>query len=209
MTMNFDTLVLGGGIIGVSVALHLQQRGLVVALVDRSYPGSETSFGNAGLIQRERIYPHAFPRSLGELLRNARNRSPEVRYHVSAMLKLAPFLARYWWHSEPSRHTTIARANAVLIENSVSEHRVLAEAVGATHFFRRDGWIKMFRTSRRYEQDLRLLDKWRDEFDVSYDPLDATEFYTLEPDLKPGVAGAIRYNTSESVSDPQALIHAC
>ncbi|MFP3693116.1 winged helix-turn-helix domain-containing protein, partial [Burkholderia sp. SIMBA_048] len=38
------------------------KRGLAVALVDRKAPGNETSFGNAGLIQREGVYPYAFPR---------------------------------------------------------------------------------------------------------------------------------------------------
>ena len=62
--MRFDTLVLGAGIVGVSVAVHLQKRGRAVALVDRRAPGFETSFGNAGLIQREGVYPYAFPRDL-------------------------------------------------------------------------------------------------------------------------------------------------
>jgi NADPH-dependent 2,4-dienoyl-CoA reductase/sulfur reductase-like enzyme len=33
-----DAIVLGAGIVGVSVALHLAKRGLAVALVDRSDP---------------------------------------------------------------------------------------------------------------------------------------------------------------------------
>ena len=52
--MNADCLVLGAGIVGVSVALHLLQRDRSVALVDRRGAGEETSFGNGGLIQRER-----------------------------------------------------------------------------------------------------------------------------------------------------------
>lgn len=36
--MDFDVIVLGAGIVGVSVALHLQDRGRKVALVDRSAP---------------------------------------------------------------------------------------------------------------------------------------------------------------------------
>jgi glycine/D-amino acid oxidase-like deaminating enzyme len=77
--MKFDTVVLGAGIVGVCVAVHLQKRGRQVALVDRKLPGNETSFGNAGLIQREGVYPYAFPRALGTLLRYARNQSPDVR----------------------------------------------------------------------------------------------------------------------------------
>lgn len=64
-----DTIVLGAGIVGVCVAIHLQRRGRNVQLVDRREPGRETSYGNAGIIQREGVRPRAFPRDLGELLR--------------------------------------------------------------------------------------------------------------------------------------------
>ena len=99
--MEFDAVVLGAGMVGVSVALHLQQRGWNVALVDRKAPGLEASFGNAGLIQSEAVYPYAFPRDWGQILHYASNQAPDVRYHWSAMPREAPFLARYWNHSHP------------------------------------------------------------------------------------------------------------
>jgi D-amino-acid dehydrogenase len=41
--------------VGVSVALHLQRRGRDVVLIDRRDAEEETSYGNAGLIQREAV----------------------------------------------------------------------------------------------------------------------------------------------------------
>src|SRR5476649_812224 len=79
--MKFDTVVLGAGIVGVSIAIHLQKRGRSVALVDRKHPGLETSFGNAGLLQREGVYPYALPRDIGTLMHYARNSSIDVHYH--------------------------------------------------------------------------------------------------------------------------------
>jgi len=49
-----DVLVLGAGIVGLSLALKLQERGREVVLVDRQQAGSATSFGNAGLIERSK-----------------------------------------------------------------------------------------------------------------------------------------------------------
>ena len=50
--LKADVLVLGAGMVGVSAALHLQQRGRDVILVDRhELAGEETSHGNAGLIE--------------------------------------------------------------------------------------------------------------------------------------------------------------
>ncbi|TKC88083.1 FAD-binding oxidoreductase [Trinickia terrae] len=206
--MKFDTVVLGGGIVGVSIAAHLQRRGQAVALVDRRPVGYETSFGNAGLIQCEGVYPYAFPRSLGKLLHYARNRATDVRYHPSAMLALAPFLYRYWWNSEPSRHAAIARSYATLIAHCVSEHRELAGAAGATALLRRGGWMKIFHSAAKQDEETRNAERWNREFGVAYESLDAAALRRAEPSLNTSLTGALRYTASESVSDPNALVTA-
>jgi D-amino-acid dehydrogenase len=90
--MHCQTLVLGAGIVGVSTALHLQARGRQVILIDRDEPGSGTSHGNAGLIERSSVIPYAFPRQLGALLRYGLNRQPDVRYSLAHLPKAAPWL---------------------------------------------------------------------------------------------------------------------
>ncbi len=42
--MATDTIVLGAGIVGISVALHLQKAGRSILLVDKRAPGEETSY---------------------------------------------------------------------------------------------------------------------------------------------------------------------
>ncbi|AOK57330.1 amino acid dehydrogenase [Burkholderia stagnalis] len=206
--MKFDTLVLGGGMIGVSVAVHLQQRGLSVALVDRKAPGNETSFGNAGLIQREGVYPYAFPRGFGTLLKYACNRSPDVRYHAAAMPKLAPFLYRYWRNSHPARHAAIARAYAPLIEHCVTEHRALIDAAGAGALLRDGGWLKVFRRAATRDAETRNAERWRAEYGVTFDALDAEALRDAEPFLSKELIGALRYTGSDSIRDPHALVTA-
>ena len=67
-----DVLVLGAGMVGVGAALHLQQRGRDVILVDRhELAGEGTSFGNAGLIECASVFPYMFPRDFGQILRYA------------------------------------------------------------------------------------------------------------------------------------------
>ena len=78
-----DAIVLYAGIVGVSVALHLAKRGLAVALVDRGEPGQGTSYGNAGIIEGNTLFPARFPAGLGALLRIALKRAPEADYHVA------------------------------------------------------------------------------------------------------------------------------
>ena len=78
-----SVIVLGGGMIGVSAALHLQQRGWTVTLVDRREPGRETSYGNAGMIQAEAVRPYPMPRDLATLLKIATGRTAPGRMVVT------------------------------------------------------------------------------------------------------------------------------
>ena len=71
--MKTDVVVLGAGIVGLSTAIHLARRGKSVVLLDRRGAGEETSYGNAGLIQREGVFPYGFPHDFGALFRYALN----------------------------------------------------------------------------------------------------------------------------------------
>ncbi|MDJ1158420.1 FAD-binding oxidoreductase [Chelatococcus sp. SYSU_G07232] len=203
--MRCDVVVLGAGIVGVSVALHLQKRGRSVVLVDRRGAAEETSFGNAGLIQREGVYPYGFPHDFGALLRYGLNRTIDAAYHPSALVKLAPFLWKYWHHSKPAHHNEIAHLYAKLIEHCVTEHDALAEEAGATSFLRRTGWMKVFRTER--ERDIRFAEaaRWKREFGVEYRELDAGTLQVEEPHLAPVLVGALHWTQPVCVNDPHGL----
>ncbi|WP_347557227.1 FAD-binding oxidoreductase [Robbsia sp. KACC 23696] len=206
--MKFDAVVLGGGMVGVSTGIHLLKRGRSVAIVDRKAPGNETSLGNAGLIQREGVYPYAFPRDAASLMRYAKNRSPDVRYHRNAIGRNAPFLAKYWYHSEPGRHAAIARSYATLIAHCVTEHRSLSAAADADHLIRQGGWIKVFRRPAVQDAELRAVERWQHEYGVTYEALDAAALRALEPSLSQVLLGGVRYTGSETVRDPKALLDA-
>src|SRR5690349_17209040 len=107
--MPTDVLVLGAGMVGTCTALQLARRGHSVALVDRQAPGRETSYGNAGIIQREAVEPYAFPREWSAFFNAAFKRGPDVNYHLDALPAVVPRLYRYWHESAPGRYAAIAR----------------------------------------------------------------------------------------------------
>jgi D-amino-acid dehydrogenase len=200
-----DALVLGAGIVGISVAVHLQKRGRSTVLVDRRGAAEETSFGNAGLVQREGVYPYGFPHDFGALFRYGLNRTIDAHYHPSAIPRLAPFLWKYWHHSRPARHKAIAHQYAKLIEHCISEHEALADAAGVQDLFRRTGWMKIFRTER--ERDLRFAEaeRWRAEFGLNFSALDQKLVREKEPHLAPVLVGALHWTDPLATVDPQAL----
>ena len=201
-----DAVVLGAGIVGVSVAVHLQKRGRATVLVDRRGAAEETSFGNAGLVQREGVYPYGFPHDFGALFRYGLNRTIDAHYHPSAIPRLAPFLWKYWHHSRPARHQAIARLYAKLIEHCVSEHEGLAKEAGAQDLFRRTGWMKIFRTERERDRRFAEAERWRGEFGLNFVLLDQKQIQGAEPHLSPVLTGALHWTDPLAVVDPHDLV---
>ena len=203
--MRSDAVVLGAGIVGICVALHLQKRGRIVTLVDRRGAAEETSFGNAGLIQREGVYPYGFPHDFGALLRYGLNRTIDAHYHPSALPRLAPFLWRYWHHSRPARHAEVARRYSKLIEHCVSEHETLARESDANGFLRPGGWMKVFRTARERDRRFAEAEQWKKEFGINYRAVDARALQEMEPHVAPVLVGALHWIDPVAVDDPQGL----
>lgn len=202
--MKTDVVVLGAGIVGVSTALHLLARGRSVVLLDRKGPGEETSYGNAGLIERASVIPYAFPRDWRSLWRYARNNTPDVSYHVRFLPRIAPWLLRYWWHSSPTRLAHAAEAMLPLIERSVAEHDALKDDANLTPLFRRNGWIDAARTEAglaRAVADAEALAPYA----LNYRVLDRQSLRALEPSLSDRVVGAVHWLDPVNVSDPGAV----
>lgn len=203
--MGDTVLVLGAGIVGVSVALHLRQRGFDVVLVDQHEPGEGTSFGNAGLLQREAVFPAAFPRAFSELIRIAGNRAVDVSYHLRALPNFAVPLARYWWNSEPQRYEQAVRGQSRLVAHAVDEHMALAREAGALDLLRPVGYLNVFEQSATLEHVLARAERAKREFGVKFDALDRRALAGLEPHLSAGRAGAIHWTDPKFVEDPHAL----
>ena len=204
-----DVIVLGAGMVGVSVALHLQKRGRDVALVDRREPGEETSYGNAGLIQREAVFPYTFPRKFGTIVSYAMNNRRDAVYQLSALPRFAPWLFRYWQNSTPERVKRSAQALAPLMAKCVDEHDALIAEAGpsAQNVVHHRGWLNCFRTQESLHQA--IADAQRlDDYGVDYVVLSAAQLRALEPHVSERVIGAIHFRGSPSASDPGMLTKA-
>ncbi|MFW3899587.1 NAD(P)/FAD-dependent oxidoreductase [Pseudomonas bharatica] len=205
--MQCQTLVLGAGIVGVSTALHLQARGRQVVLIDRNEPGSGTSHGNAGLIQRSSVTPYAFPRDLKTLARYSLNRQSAVRYDWRYLPRVAPWLLRYWQQSAPAPLADATRAIQPLMQRCVSEHDPLIEAAGAQALVRTEGWIELYRDQSALAAataDAANLGP----YGLAFDLLDRQQLHAREPSLSQAAIGAIHWLDPKTVSNPGALVRA-
>ncbi|MGC2946882.1 NAD(P)/FAD-dependent oxidoreductase [Burkholderia ambifaria] len=206
--MDFDVIVLGAGIVGVSSALHLQDRGLRVALVDRRAPGEETSHGNAGLIERSSVVPYAFPRRLGTLLRYARNRSVDLYWDYKALPAYAGWLARFWRESSPQRLTAATRDMLPLVAASVVEHDALLARTDAQPLVHDGGWLEAFRSPALFEAETRAQQRMADAHGLRMSVLDTRALREREPGIGDAFCGAFHWQDPKTVSSPGGLTKA-
>jgi D-amino-acid dehydrogenase len=204
---RIDAVVLGAGIVGTSVALHLAKRGVAVALVDRRAPGEETSYGNAGVIEGDTIFPPAFPSDPRALLRVALKRATEANYHLRFLPSIAPWLIRFRAASAPDRLIETARLMRPLFACALAEHEALLAESGALGYLRKDGWLKLYRSDRAFAA-LRTELALADEFAVPARPLTAAAALELEPNLSPVFRHAVHWPRAASLSNPLAVTRA-
>ncbi len=197
-------MVLGAGIVGVTLALKLQDLGHQVMLVDRGTPGAGTSFGNAGLIERSSVFPYAFPRDLRTLLAYALQRKPAAHYHWQALPSLMPWLGAYWRHSSPQYYPAAISGALPLIEHSWSEHEPLIEAAGAASLVNHHGWIKVWRTDDSEQASLLQAEQSRD-YGLNVRVLSREQLHAREPGLAQEIRGGVHYPESRQIQDPQDL----
>ncbi len=206
--LKADVLVLGAGMVGVGAALHLQQRGRDVVLIDKhALAGEETSFGNGGLIECASVFPYMFPRDLSPILRYAMNRSPQVRYSLADLPAFLPWLVRYYLASSPARALHSAMAELPLIQRSLIEHEALIAEANVPELLRRTGWIKLFRSEATLANAGHDLERAK-QYGVAGEILDPKAIAAREPHLTGEFAGATYFPTPGFVSDPGGLAKA-
>lgn len=202
-----DAIVLGAGIVGTSIALHLTKRGLSVALVDRHGVGRETSYGNSGVIEGSTILPPAFPSDVGTLARIALKRASQANYHLTFLPKVAPWLFAFRANSQPRRIAETARLNRPLFARAVGEHEALMNEAGATGLLRKTGWLKLYRREDAL-RTMRLEFDLAEDFGLPLERLDPGGAQALEPSLRPVFRHAVFWPMAASISDPLALTRA-
>ena len=202
-----DAIVLGAGIVGTPIALHLAKRGMSVALVERAGVGEQTSYGNAGIIEGNTVFPPAFPTDFSALARIALKSASEANYHLSFLPQALPWLLAFRAASRPERLVETARLIRPLFARAVVEHEALMAESGAAHYLRKTGWLKIYRSIRAFKA-LQVEFELAAQFGLPLQALDTAGVHALEPALHPVFDHAVFWPQAASVSNPLAVTRA-
>jgi D-amino-acid dehydrogenase len=201
-----DVIVLGAGIVGVSAAYAARQRGLQVVLVDRREPGSETSYGNAGILSSGSILPLNKPSLWGALPAYATNRHAALRWDPAWAFANIDWVVRFLANATPSRIKPRATALHGLIGASLKLHREWIVKADAAQRIRETGWLKAWRSD--------AVDAAKDEqaflaeYGIESRVLDRQAISALEPNILPVYKVGLLHTQTASVDSPGAVVKA-
>lgn len=120
-----SVIIVGAGIVGLSTAWFLQERGVEVTVVDRGGVAAGTSSGNAGWIAPGLTLPLNSPAVLRRGLRMLRNPTAPLHIPLTADLGRRVFVSQFLAHCGHSSWKQAMRANVALNQECVEAFNVL------------------------------------------------------------------------------------
>ena len=201
-----DVIVLGAGIVGVSAAYAAQQRGLSVILLDRREPGSETSYGNSGVLSSGSILPLNKPALWSMLPKYLSNQHPALRWDPAWAVRNVGWLARFLANAIPSRTRPRADALHSLSVATLKLHREWIVQADAGHRIRETGWLKVWRSDG--SAAAKAEQAFLAGYGIGSELLDRQAISALEPNLLPVYTTALLHSDTASVDSPGEVVKA-
>lgn len=196
-----EVLVIGGGAIGLTIALRLADDGRAVTLLEPNEPGSGASYGNAGTIAEYAIIPVGTPGVLRNLPDLLFSRVSPLSVRKAALPTLFPWLLRFAYESLPGPMRRNVAALAPLLAEAAGGWHELSAQIGAEDLFRHNGCVYAYTSMRDFkaaEADITL----RGTYGIAQELLSSDALSRLEPQLPPFEGGAVLFPGAMSMTDP-------
>jgi D-amino-acid dehydrogenase len=211
--MNHDPLpigagiaVIGAGIIGVSAAFALAERGYRVTLFDRDEPGrTGPSFGNAGHVVGSGIFPLATPGIGFEGLRMLMDPDGPLKIPPGYLGRITPWLWRFWRSSYGAAYETALAALIELNRGVIDETEALFGRAGIPQMLKRDPALYLYESEASYRA---AKPSWarREQAGLRSTHVDAAEVRRLEPHLAPIFPHGVISHEWAIVTDPYEVV---
>jgi D-amino-acid dehydrogenase len=192
-TMGDDILVAGGGAVGLACALALLEAGRGVRVIEATRIGAGASHGNCGTITPSHAPPLAAPGMVQTALRWMLQPDAPLYIRPRVDPRLWQWLLAFAARCNVRDWEASARAKSRLLNDSRTRLDAWVRDYALDCEFVPSGEDYVCRDPRRLEYELRQVPFLR-ELGVPVTIVDGPAYEAMEPALKPGVAGAIRFD---------------
>ena len=200
-----DIAVLGGGVIGLSVALKMLNSGREVVLIDSEEPGSGTSYGNAGTIAEYAVLPVGSPEVIKRLPSLLFYKNSPMAIKRSEILSLAPWLMKFLYQSMPKQAEKNAQSIAKILVNARLRWEDLASQINGSSLLNNNGSIYIYKSKSIYDAGLKDINH-RKTLGLNAQMLNPSELNKLEPNINLIEGGAAYFPDCAYMSDPGKMM---
>ena len=203
--VSHDIAVVGAGIIGVACALRLARQGLRVVVIDQQQPGHGASFGNAGHLATEQVFPIADASILKRLPAMLLDPMGPLRLDWKYLPRALPWFTRLLLNLRPAPFQNTVAGLRALNESSLEAWQRLLADIQRPDLLKIDGSLLVFERpeSRQAIQALqsRLLQQ-----QVPVDYWQAGAIRETAPQLSEQIQGGLFFPRTGHFIDPYRVV---
>lgn len=205
MAKKADVLIIGGGVVGLSVGYSLLESGRSVTILEQKCPGAGASWGNAGLVAPRYIIPLAAPGVVAQGLWWMLDRESPFRIKPRLDIDLLRWL---WSFLSFCTEDHVERTIPVLRDLNLTSRSYVEEwarSSGMEDFgFRASGSVVVHRTEKARQKDLEKAHRAQ-EAGLEVSVLERSDLGKILSNGPSGAIGGIYYH-QDALLDPVQLL---
>lgn len=200
--MPAKVMVIGAGVIGLSVALAAQARGFSVTVIDKEGPAAGASAGNAGAFAFTDILPLASPGIMKKAPKWLLDPLGPLSVRPSYALQIVPWMYRFWKACSPQLVDAAIQSQTALMDLSKAELEPFLAASGTSGMLQKNGNLQVYESAAEFAAS---RPGWavRAAHGIAFQHLDASEM----AEIQPGLSERFRFGTFTpgwySIADPE------
>lgn len=187
-------IIIGGGIIGLSSALYLNEQGVDVTVIDKNDFSNNCSYGNAGYVCPSHFVPLATPGIVKQGLNWMWNSQSPFYVQPRLDWNLIKWGLKFMQMATPER---VARAAIPLRDIAILSKKKYEEWNAIPDFsfgYEPKGLLEIFQTAAGAEKCKHLVEKALELGLNDTELLDYNQLQALEPHTKLNAKGAVLFN---------------
>lgn len=200
-----DVAVVGAGIIGVACALQLARKGRSVTVLDRQPPGMGASYGNAGHLATEQVFPIADLSILKRIPAMLRDPMGPLRLDWRYLPRALPWFGRLLLNLQPSRYQRTVSGIRALNEASLDAWLRLLKDIDGAALLKQDGSLLVYERGDSFEAVEALQARMaRQDIDVEF--WQANTVRDAVPQLNENIRGGLFFPQTGHFIDPYRVV---
>lgn len=200
-----DIVVVGAGIIGVACALQLARQGRRVVVVDAQAPGMGASYGNAGHLATEQVFPIADLSILKRLPAMLLDPMGPLRLDWTYLPRALPWFIRLLLNLRPARYQRTVAGLRALNEGSLGAWQRLLQSIGQAQLLREDGSLLVYeRAESRAALD--AVQRRMTQQGVAVDFWSGDAVRKAAPQLSDAIQGGLFFPATGHFLDPYTVV---